>query len=73
MRITDSYMSSNFINNLQSNLKNLSKVQNQLSSLKEVSKSSDNPMLVSEIMDLNNSMIQNEEYMSTIKDSIGFS
>ncbi len=73
MRITDSYMSSNFINNLQSNLKNLSKVQNQLSSLKEVSKSSDNPMLVSEIMDLNNSIIQNEEYMSTIKDSIGFS
>ncbi|MER2041988.1 flagellin [Desemzia incerta] len=73
MRITDSYMSSNFINNLQSNLKNLSKVQNQLSSLKEVSKSSDNPMLVSEIMDLNNSMIQNEEYMTTIKDSIGFS
>lgn len=66
-------MSSNFINNLQSNLKNLSKVQNQLSSLKEVSKSSDNPMLVSEIMDLNNSIIQNEEYMSTIKDSIGFS
>lgn len=66
-------MSSNFINNLQSNLKNLSKVQNQLSSLKEVSKSSDNPMLVSEIMDLNNSIIQNEEYMLTIKDSIDFS
>lgn len=66
-------MSSNFINNLQSNLKNLSKVQNQLSSLKEVSKSSDNPMLVSEIMDLNNSIIQNEEYMNTIEDSIGFS
>lgn len=73
MRITDSYMSSNFINNLQSNLKNLSKVQNQLSSLKEVSKSSDNPMLVSEIMDLNNSIIQNEEYMNTIEDAIGFS
>lgn len=66
-------MSSNFINNLQSNLKNLSKVQNQLSSLKEVSKSSDNPMLVSEIMDLNNSIIQNEEYMNTIEDAIGFS
>lgn len=66
-------MSSSFINNLQSNLKNLSKVQNQLSSLKEVSKSSDNPMLVSEIMDLNNSIIQNEEYMNTIEDSIGFS
>lgn len=73
MRITDSYMSSSFINNLQNNLKNLSKVQNQLSSLKEVSKSSDDPMLVSQIMDLNNSMIQNEEYMSTIKDSIDFS
>lgn len=66
-------MSSNFINNLQSNLKNLSKVQNQLSSLKEVSKSSDNPMLVSEIMDLNDSIIQNKEYMNTIEDSIDFS
>ncbi|MCI3028107.1 flagellar hook-associated protein 3 [Desemzia sp. C1] len=73
MRITDSYMSSNFINNLQSNLKNLSKVQNQLSSLKEVSKSSDDPMLVSEIMDLNDSIIQNKEYMNTIEDSIDFS
>lgn len=66
-------MSSNFINNLQSNLKNLSKVQNQLSSLKEVSKSSDDPMLVSEIMDLNDNIIQNKEYMNTIEDSIDFS
>lgn len=66
-------MSSNFINNLQDNLKNLSKVQNQLSSLKEVSKSSDDPMLVSQIMDLNNSIIQNEEYITTIEDSIDFS
>ena len=66
-------MSSNFINNLQENLKNLSKVQNQLSSLKEVSKSSDDPMLVSQIMDLNNSIIQNEEYITTIEDSIDFS
>lgn len=66
-------MSSNFLNNLQDNLSNLSKVQEQLSSLKEVSKSSDDPMLVSQIMDLNNSIIQNDEYMITIEDSIDFS
>ncbi|MFL2100365.1 flagellar hook-associated protein FlgL [Desemzia sp. FAM 23989] len=73
MRITDSYMSSNFLSSLQNNLTRLSKVQQQLSSLKEVSKPSDDPMLVSQIMDLNNSIIQNEEYMTTIEDSIDFS
>ena len=73
MRITDSYMSSNFLSSLQDNLARVSKVQQQLSSLKEVSKPSDDPMLVSQIMDLNNSIIQNEEYMTTIEDSIDFS
>lgn len=66
-------MSSNFLSSLQDNLTRVSKVQQQLSSLKEVSKSSDDPMLVSQILDLNNSIVQNEEYMSTIKDSIDFS
>lgn len=66
-------MSSNFLSSLQNNLTRLSKVQQQLSSLKEVSKPSDDPMLVSQIMDLNNSIIQNEEYMTTIEDSIDFS
>lgn len=66
-------MSSNFLSSLQNNLSRLSKVQQQLSSLKEVSKPSDDPMLVSQIMDLNNSIIQNEEYMTTIEDSIDFS
>ncbi|MFL2104977.1 flagellin [Desemzia sp. FAM 23991] len=73
MRITDSYMSSSFLSSLQDNLARVSKTQQQLSSLKEVSKSSDDPMLVSQIMDLNNSIIQNEEYMVTIEDSIDFS
>lgn len=66
-------MSSNFLSSLQNNLTRLSKVQQQLSSLKEVNKPSDDPMLVSQIMDLNNSIIQNEEYMTTIEDSIDFS
>lgn len=66
-------MSSSFLSSLQDNLARVSKTQQQLSSLKEVSKSSDDPMLVSQIMDLNNSIIQNEEYMVTIEDSIDFS
>lgn len=66
-------MSSSFLSSLQDNLARVSKTQQQLSSLKEVSKPSDDPMLVSQIMDLNNSIIQNEEYMTTIEDSIDFS
>jgi len=45
--------------------------QNQLSSGKVVTKSSDNPMLVSKIMNLNNNIMQNEQYNTNIGDTIG--
>lgn len=45
----------------------------QLSSFKEISKSSDNPLLASKIMDLNNSVAQNSMYSTTISDALSWS
>lgn len=72
MRITNSTLTSNFLRNISRNLKQMQKYQNQLSSGKEVSKPSDNPMLVSKIMDLNNNIMQNEQYSTNIDDTIGW-
>lgn len=50
----------------------MQKYQNQLASGKEVSKPSDNPMLISKIMDISNSVMQNKQYNTNIKDTIGW-
>lgn len=50
----------------------MQKYQNQLSSGKEVSRQSDNPLLVSKIMDLNNNIMQNKQYNRNISDTIGW-
>ena len=47
----------------------LEKYNNQLSSMKEISKPSDDPLRASQIMNLNNSLIQNEEFSVTIADT----
>lgn len=58
--------------NLNKNLNNMDKYWNQLSSGKEVSKPSDNPLLVSKIMDLSNNILQNKQYNRNISESIGW-
>ena len=50
----------------------MQKYQNQLSSGKEVSRPSDNPLLVGKIMSMNNSIAQNEQYNSNISDTLGW-
>lgn len=70
MRVTDSLMSQSFLRNLSANTKNIQKYQEQLSSLKEVNRPSDDPLRVSKILDLNNSIVQNNQYKTTINDSI---
>lgn len=72
MRITNSTLSANFLRNLSRNLQQMQKYQNQLSSGKLVSKPSDNPMLVSKIMDLSNTIMQNKQYNTNIQDTIGW-
>jgi len=72
MRITNSTLSTNYLRNLTRNLEQMQKYQNQLSSGKEVSKPSDNPLLVSKIMDLSNTILQNEQYNTNISDTLGW-
>ena len=66
MRITSNSITGNYLRNLSRNLEQVQKTQNQLSSGKEVSKPSDNPMLVSKIMNLDSTISENEQYRSTI-------
>lgn len=70
MRVTNSLMSKTYLRNLNRQTSKVQKYQDQLSSLKEVSKPSDDPLTVSKIIDLNNSITLNEEYLNTIDDSI---
>src|SRR5690554_1171236 len=65
-------MSSGFLRNLNNNLVQMQKYQNQLSSGKEVSKPSDDPMAVSKIMDVKNNIKASEQYNKNITDTIGW-
>src|SRR5699024_7934292 len=70
MRVTNSLMSKSYLRNLNRQTTKLQKYQDQLSSLKEVSRPSDDPLTVSKIIDLNNSINLNEKYQNTINDAI---
>ncbi|MDY0235515.1 MAG: flagellar hook-associated protein FlgL [Gudongella sp.] len=72
MRITNSSLTTNYLRNLSRNLSQMQKYQNQLSSGKEISKPSENPLLVSKIMDLRNSIGLNEQYNTNISDTLGW-
>lgn len=72
MRISNNITYSDFMRNLSTNASKVQTTLNQISSMKEVSKSSDNPLLVSKIMDLNVSLSKNETYSNTIADSISW-
>ncbi len=69
MRISTNMTSTDFINNLETATDRVQKTMNQLSSLKEYNKSSDNPLAVSKIMDLNVSLAENKSYATTISDA----
>ncbi len=72
MRITNNTLTGNYLRNLNRNLKQMQKYQNQLSSGKEVSKPSDNPILVSRIMGLDSNIRMNDQYGKNIDDSLGW-
>ncbi|SDI12625.1 flagellar hook-associated protein FlgL [Proteiniclasticum ruminis] len=72
MRITNNTLTGNYLRNLNRNLKAMQKYQNQLSSGKEVSRPSDNPMLVARIMQLDSNVRMNEQYEKNIGDALGW-
>lgn len=65
-------MSQSFLSNLNKNSNKVFKYQEQLSSLEQVSRPSDDPLKVSKIIDLKNEIKQNAQYKTTINDAIDF-
>lgn len=67
-RITNSMLASNYLTNMNRNLRNMQTIQSQLSSGKEVSRPSDNPYKVSRTMQLYTEIDANKQYNENIKD-----
>ncbi|RMC99083.1 flagellar hook-associated protein 3 [Clostridium autoethanogenum] len=67
MRITNKTLSNNFLADMQRNLENLSRVQQQVSSTKNFSKPSDDPINVERAMQLQSSVNYTTQYGSNIK------
>ena len=72
MRITNNMIHRQTISNMGKNLSKLQHFQNQISSGKELSKPSDNPLAFSKIFDLHSHIRVNEQYGTNIQDSIGW-
>ena len=62
----------NYLVNLNRNLTQMQKYQNQLSSGKEIQKPSDNPFGTIKAMNLDTSIKQNDQYHKNIEDSLGW-
>lgn len=67
MRITNSMLASNYINNMTRNLNKMSQVQSQLASGKEIQRGSDNPRVAVRSMQLNGEIDANNQYNTNIK------
>lgn len=68
MRITTNMLASNYKSNMATNLNHIQKIQNQLSTGKEISRPSDNPYKVSRTMQMYNEIGANKQYNENIKD-----
>lgn len=72
MRITNKNLFKNYMNNLNRNLGQMQKYENQLSSGKEVSRPSDDPFRLMKAMGWETSISQNNQYADNIEDGIGW-
>lgn len=70
MRITNKYLTNSFLSDMKKNLNNLNKIQEQLSSTKNFSKPSDDPLNVQKSMQLNTSITANSQYGTNIKTAL---
>lgn len=67
-RVTPSMLSARYITNSRRNLTNMQRLQNQLSTGKEISRPSDNPYKVSRTMQLYSEIDANKQFNENIKD-----
>jgi|GEM_PF-322671 len=66
MRITNKMLSNNFLRDMKTNLNNLSTVQTQMATGKQVSKASDDPAKASKIMQIYSDIDSNKQYNDNI-------
>ena len=69
MRVTNKMLSNNFLRDMRTNLTNMSRIQGQMTSGKQITKASDNPLKASRIMQMYSEIDANKQYNSNIKDS----
>lgn len=72
MRITNKMLSNNFLRDMNVNLRNLSKLQEQRTSGKEFRRPSDDPFRVARSMQLHTEQAINEQYKKNITDTINW-
>lgn len=69
MRVTNQMLSNNFLRDMRTNLSNLSTIQNQMASGKQINKPSDDPAKASKIMQMYSEIDANKQYNSNIKNT----
>ncbi|MBU3170221.1 flagellar hook-associated protein FlgL [Clostridium estertheticum] len=69
MRVTNKMLSNNFLRDMRTNLTNLSKIQSQMDTGKQITKASDDPLKTSRIMQMYSDIDANKQYNSNIKNT----
>ncbi|WBW95471.1 flagellar hook-associated protein FlgL [Oceanirhabdus sp. W0125-5] len=72
MRVTNKMMSNNFLRDLNYNLKNMQRIQTQLTTGKEFKRPSDDPFKVARSMQLYSDIDTNKQYNENVKDAINW-
>ena len=70
MRITSSMLASNFMTNIQSNLQRMEKYQNQISTGKNFSRPSDDPVAVTRSLQVRTDLSKTDQYLKNVRDGI---
>ncbi|HAZ37013.1 MAG TPA: flagellar hook-associated protein 3 [Clostridiaceae bacterium] len=72
LRITNKILANGYLTDLNRNLENMSKLQEQMSSGKEICRPSDDPFKVARTMELTEDISINERYAKNIDEGIGW-
>lgn len=72
MRVTNKMLSNTFLSDMRTNLENMKKLQEQMTSGKEVRRPSDDPFKVARAMQLNTDINTNKQYKVNINDTINW-
>lgn len=72
MRITNRYMANNMIRNVQNNLSQLAKIDEQMATTKRVLRLSDDPNIMGQLITVKNTLNYNEQYDKNIQDGLSY-